>query len=75
MNKYKEDEGIVKNDLYYKLDYLWHRTFHEPQLCSYYLENVRKESVKSRIETAKEIKIMCENLTKEEIIELLTLGY
>jgi hypothetical protein len=73
MKKYKED--IEKNELFDKIQYLSVRAFSNPNCLNYELENIRKESVKARIKHAQQIREICKDLSKEEIIDLITLGY
>ena len=73
MKKYKED--INSNELFEKIKYLSNRSFHDNKCLNYELDIIRKESVESRVKTAKEIRLLCENISKDEILDLITLGY
>lgn len=73
MKKYKED--VESNDLLSKIDYLSYMSFNVTDQLNYTLEDVRTKYVTIRIETAQEIREICKSLAKEEIIDLITLGY
>lgn len=73
MKKYEED--VESNTLLDKIDRLSYMSFNVPNQLNYTLEEVRKRYVAIRIEAAQEIREICKDLSKDEIIELITLGY
>jgi hypothetical protein len=73
LKKYTED--VEHNELSKEISYLYYRAFQEPNSLCYENESVRKKSVNARIKSAGFIRAMCNNLSKEEILDLITLGY